>query len=169
MKNRTWTATVLASALVAGILWLGPAAQGDAHGGEAPAAAVRIGVFNAEAVFNRYPGQQQLQAQAQQMQAEMQQAAQAQDQAQMQQIHARMQQLQQEAVDGFFAAVRAALPQVARESGVSAVVQGVEYRADGVEEVDVTEALAAALAAAAPAAPAAPEREAPAEVILETP
>ncbi len=131
MQHRTWTATVLASALVAGVLGLGPVAQGDAHEGEAPpaAGAVRIGVFDAEAVFNRYPGQQQLQAQAQQMQGEMQEAAQAQDQARMQQIHARLQQMQQEAVDGFFAAVRNALPQVAREARVSAVVQGVEYRA----------------------------------------
>ncbi len=138
---------------------------------EAPAApgenSVRIGTFNAQAVYAQYPGQQAAQQELEALQAQLQEAAQAQDHQRAQEIQQQAQQVQDNTVQEFFQTVRTVLPDVAAEAGVQVVAQQIEFTASGVEEVDLTRAVSDAVSEASPAQqetpgfPAAPPAQPP--------
>ncbi len=114
-----------------------PAPADDVEG-EAPAAAIRVGVFDVNQAFNAYPGIQRAQQRSQELQADMQQAGAAQDQARMGEIQQEFQQLQQRAVQEFQADLERVLPDIARAAQVPLIVHDVAYAAPNLESVDLT-------------------------------
>ncbi len=141
--------SMLTLTVAAGLLAAAPAAFAQ----EAPAAGgLRVGVFDAQAVYNGFPGQQQVQQQAQQLQTQMQEAAQAQNQQRMAQIQQQFQALQQQAMQRFQQTLEQVLPAVAQAANVPIVVHDLSYAQEGVQRVDLTQQIVEAMRQAAPAA-----------------
>jgi len=141
--------------LAAGLLVAAPVAFAQAPAAAQPAGGIQVGVFDAQAVYNGFPGQQEVQQQAQQLQTEMQTAAQAQDQQRMAQVQQQFQALQQQAMQRFQQALQQVLPRVAETANVVIVVHDLPYAAPGVQRVDLTQQIVEAMRQAAASAPAA--------------
>ncbi len=116
-------------------------------------AAVRVGTYDPEAVFQQYPGYAELMEAVQTAQQELEGA----DQQAIMQAQQRIQELQAEVIRDFQADVDRALPDVARNAELQLVAIEVAYATDGIETVDITAQLAEAVSdAEAPAEEPAP-------------
>lgn len=158
-RYRWFVPTVLAGAVAGLILIAGqPSAQGQMGGNAAGSAGqkadkgpspeeadVVVGTYDPRAVFQQYPGSQDLMAMFQDAQRQMQQAQQSGDQQKMQQIQRDMQAKQQEAVQEFQAALDKTLPTVAESKNVHVVATQVVYTADDVAQTDLTNTLVQAM------------------------
>lgn len=95
---------------------------------------VRVGTYEPQKAFNNYYGYDEMNQEMQQLQGEMQQAQQEGDRQRLQQLQQRMQQLQDETIQQFYDDVENAVPEVAKDSGVSIVAVEILYTEDQVEE-----------------------------------
>lgn len=110
----------------------GWAQQGDG-------ATIKVGTYNPQQVFDRYPDREAMMNQMQELQGQMQDASQQGDQQQMAQLQQQMQQAQNEAIQKFQRDVEEAVPAVAQEREIDLVVTEVVYQADRVEAEDITD------------------------------
>ncbi|TVQ59236.1 MAG: hypothetical protein EA379_11495 [Phycisphaerales bacterium] len=105
-------------------------------------AQVRVGTYTPQTAFSQYRGADAINERAERLQIEMQEAQQGGDQQRMMELQSEMQQLQmaqQQIVERFFAEVERAVPEVAREAGVSVFAVEIVYTAAELgEPMDLT-------------------------------
>jgi len=108
--------------------------------------AVTVGVYDQQALFDQYPGSDELIQYYQDVQQQMQAAQQSGDQQKLQQLQQSIQQKRQEILTNFQQAVDEAVPEVARSVGVKVVAMEVIYTAEDVQTTNLTRSLADAIA-----------------------
>lgn len=141
-KPRWILSTVIAAGVVAAVTLF--AAQPTAHGQNA-AAALKVGTFDQQAVFQNFPASQELMTLYQDVQQQMDEARRAGDQQKIMQLQQAMETKRQEVVGDFQTAVDDALPAVADNAGVQVIALQVVYTSDDVEQTDLTQNLATAI------------------------
>ena len=106
---------------------------------------VRVGTYTPQTAFSQYHQAEGLQRRAQEIQLAMQEAQEQGDQQRMIELQAEMQQMQmaqQQVVERFLDDVEKAVPEIAREAGVSVFAVEIVYTSDEVgEPVDLTREL----------------------------
>ena len=147
IRSLTVPALLLAGLALGAILLIGPSTDVQAQERQERAAppAMKVGIYDQQALFEQYPGSQELMQFYQRVQQQMQEAVQNGDQQRIQQLQQSAEQKQKEVVDAFHEAVEEALPKVANEANVKVVALQVVYTADSVQETNLTRPLAAAL------------------------
>lgn len=103
-----------------------------------------VGTYDAEKVFQSHPAQTELSSAMQSAQMKMQQAQQTGNQQQMQQIQMEHQQTRGRLLGEFEDDIAAAMPDIAKSTGVNVAAMQVIYTADDVETKDITSQLVAA-------------------------
>jgi len=144
-QSRWIVPAVLTTAVVASILLL--SVQSDAQGQNAAANAMQVGTYDQQALFQEYPGSDELTEFYRDLQQRMQQAQQEGNQQKLQELQQEAEAKRQQVLQGFQNAVKTAIPQVAEEADVQVVALQVVYAADDVEQADLTRPLAQAIAA----------------------
>lgn len=99
---------------------------------------VRIGTFDGQTAFEAYHRTQDYMRDMQDIQQRAMEAQQNQDQQALQQIQMEVQQREQELMQHFERDLEAASPEVAGNNDVPVIVAEIVYKADAVEEIDVT-------------------------------
>lgn len=101
-------------------------------------AAIRIGIYDAEAAFETHPAHKELQEATDRIQAQMQRAQEGGDQPRLLELQQEYKQKQEEAIARFQADVVKGLPVAAQVAGVEVVALQVLYTTDDVEVEDIT-------------------------------
>jgi len=112
-------------------------------------AAMAVGVYQPQAVFNEHPVREEMIGELERVQLQMQQAQQAGDTQRIMELQSQMEQKQQEVVERFQQDLNRVMPRVAEEAGVKVVAVQVAYVADDVQTKDVTQQVIASVREAA--------------------
>ncbi len=145
--RRLATPALLTAGLVLGaIVLIGPHTDAQAQQ-QAAKGAMQVGVYDQQALFQEYPGSQELMQFYQGIQDQMQQAQQDGDQQKLRELQQVTEEKRQEVIQNFEKAVDNALPTVADEAGIKVVALQVVYTADDVKTTNLTRPLAAAIGA----------------------
>lgn len=113
-----------------------PAAVGDAQAQEA---AVRVGTYDLQEVFQTLDLGRELEDRMASLQLEAQAAQQEGNQQRLQEIQREAQQAQQEVIEGFRSTLERLTPQIAEEQAVQVVAGDILYTSPGSEVVDLTD------------------------------
>ncbi len=138
-------ALVITGLVLGAVVLIGPQTEAQAQQ-QAVDPAMKVGVYDQQALFDEYPGSEELMQYYQQIQPQMQEAQQAGDQQKMQQLQQATEQKRKEVIANFQNAVKQALPEVASNVGIKVVAIQVVYAADDVQTTNLTKPLAAAIA-----------------------
>lgn len=144
IRSLAFPALLTAGLVLGAVVAVGPHTDAQAQQQDAEPA-MKVGVYDQQALFQEYPGSEELMQYFQQIESDMQEARQAGDQEKMQQLQQATEQKRNEVVEKFQDAVQEALPQVAGEENVKVVAMQVVYTADDVQTTNLTEPLAAAI------------------------
>lgn len=138
-------ALTIAGLTLGAVVIIGP--QTDAQAQSQPEeTAMQVGIYDEQALFQEYPGSDELMRHYQSIQQQMREAREAGDQQKLQQIQQGIEQKRKEVVNNFEDAVDEAMPEVASDANVKVVALRVIYTDDDVRTTNLTEPLAAAIA-----------------------
>jgi len=137
-------ALVITGLALGAVVLIGPQTDAQAQQ-QAAEPAMKVGVYDQQALCQQYPGNKELMEYYQRIQPQMQEARQAGDQQEFQELQQAAEQKQQEVIGNFRDAVDEALPEVAGEANAKVVAIQVVYTADDVKTTNLTKPLAAAI------------------------
>jgi len=145
IRRLTLSALLTAGLVLGAVVLTGPHTNAQAQQ-QVAESAMKVGVYDQEALFREYPGSDELMQFYQGIQQQMQEAQQNGNRQKLQQLQQAAEQKQKEVIDKFNHAVDEALPKVAAKIGVKIVAIEVVYTAGDVETTNLTRSLADAIA-----------------------
>lgn len=145
IRNFALPVTLIAGLVIASSFRVNSHANAQQTEEQADNATLKVGVYDAQALFQQSPDGKELMEYYENLQQEIQKAQQAGDQMKIQQLQQEAEKKRTEVVENFHKSVDEILPDVADDAGIKVVAVQVIYTADEVQTENLTRALADAM------------------------